>query len=333
MEGNFGLPLEAVIIFLTSILFFSFLDLKLSRHRQNITSAIIWSIIWFLVAIFFYWYIKLFYSTEYASLFLSGYFLEESLSIDNLMVFIAIFSSFGIKDYLQHKILYFGILGAILFRLIFVLFGTSLFFLSHWVELVFSIIVAWTGFLMLSNFNSDNNIDDYSQHWSVIITKKIIPIFPHLYKDHFFITRKQLVTISNDHSIYKKSIFYATPMFLCLVVVEISDIIFAFDSVPAVIAITREPFLVYSAVIFAILGLRSLYFILSAAQKYLIYLGKAVATLLFFISFKLCIQALNKIFGWPNFDISTNISLLIIVLLLSLGVITSIIFPNNLNKN
>jgi TerC family integral membrane protein len=229
-----------------------------------------------------YFYLKVHHSAEFADLFLAGYILEKSLSVDNLMVFVAIFASFGIKGALQHRILYFGILGAVVFRMLFIAFGTGLFGISTWIEFVFAAIVAWTGWKMLAGVGGDDEIEDYSDHWSVRLTQKLVPIFPRLHGHHFVVSHGHVKTVveqDSSVSVAREATVYATPMLLCLVCIEVSDIIFAFDSVPAVIAVTREPLLVYSAVIFAILGLRSLYFVLAAAQKYLVHLDKAVAAL------------------------------------------------------
>ncbi len=332
MEQHLGFPWETIVLFSTVVVFFVWLDLWMYRDKKDISifGAIVWSLFWIFLSIGFYFYLRVHHNTEYASLFLSGYFLEESLSVDNLMVFVAIFASFGITGILQHRILYFGILGAVIFRLIFIVFGTQLFSLGTWVEFLFAAIVAWTGWTMLTSLGVSKEIEDYSHHWSVILTQKLIPIFPRLYGYHFFVSRsyvKDMAQIDPNLKITRDAGLYATPMLLCLVVIEVSDIIFAFDSVPAVIAVTREPLLVYSAVIFAILGLRSLYFVLAAAQKYLVHLGKSVAALLFFISFKLGLQASNHLFSWPTMQISTDFSLIIILITLTMGVITSLLFP------
>jgi tellurite resistance protein TerC len=183
---------------------------------------------------------------------------------------------------------------------------------------------------MLSGIGEDKDIEDYSDHWSVRLTQKLVPIFPRLHGHHFVVSHGHVQTVVEQDSsltVTREATVYATPMLLCLVCIEVSDIIFAFDSVPAVIAITREPLLVYSAVIFAILGLRSLYFVLAAAQKYLVHLDKAVAALLFFIAFKLALQASNHLFDWPGFNISANLSLMIILGTLAVGVIASLLFP------
>jgi tellurite resistance protein TerC len=332
MEQHLGFPWETMVIFSTVVVSFVWLDLWMYRDKEDISisGAIVWSIFWIFLSIGFYFYLRIHHNAEYAGLFLSGYFLEESLSVDNLMVFVAIFASFGITGILQHRILYFGILGAVIFRLIFIIFGTQLFSLGTWVEFFFAAIVAWTGWTMLTSLGANREIEDYSHHWSVIFTQKLLPIFPRLCGHRFFVSRgyvQDMVQLNANFHITRDAVLYATPMLLCLVVIEVSDIIFAFDSIPAVIAVTREPLLVYSAVIFAILGLRSLYFVLAAAQKYLVHLGKSVAALLFFISFKLGLQASNHLFSWPSIQISTDFSLIIILSTLTIGVIISLLFP------
>jgi tellurite resistance protein TerC len=332
MEQHLGFPLETIAIFVAVVAFSVWLDLRLHKDSEDISipNAVAWSLFWICLAIGFYFYLKIHHSPEFADLFLAGYILEKSLSVDNLMVFVAIFASFGIKGALQHRVLYFGILGAVVFRMLFIAFGTSLFGLSTWIEFVFAAIVAWTGWKMLSGVGENDEIADYSDHWSVRVTQKLVPIFPRLHGGQFLVSHGHVQTMvqqDSSISVAREAAVYATPMLLCLVCIEVSDIIFAFDSVPAVIAVTREPLLVYSAVIFAILGLRSLYFVLAAAQQYLVHLDKAVAALLFFIAFKLALQASNHIFDWPGWEISANLSLMIILGTLAVGVIASLLFP------
>ena len=332
MEHHFGFPLETVAIFVVVVIFSVWLDLRMHKDSEDISipNAVAWSLFWIFLAIAFFFYLKVHHGDEFADLFLAGYILEKSLSVDNLMVFVAIFASFGIKGALQHRVLYFGILGAVVFRMLFIAFGTTLFGLSTWIEFVFAAIVAWTGWKMLSGVGEDKEIEDYSDHWSVRLTQKLVPIFPRLHGHHFVVSHGHVKTVVEQDSsltVAREATVYATPMLLCLVCIEVSDIIFAFDSVPAVIAVTREPLLVYSAVIFAILGLRSLYFVLAAAQKYLVHLDKAVAALLFFIAFKLALQASNHLFHWPGWEISANLSLMIILGTLAVGVIASLLLP------
>lgn len=328
--SHFGFPVEAVIVFFVVILLSIYFDLFAHRNSTEITvkNAALWSLFWISLAFAFYLYLWIRFNKEWANFYLAGYTLEKSLSIDNLMVFAAIFASFGITGKLQHRILYWGILGALIFRGIFVFIGTGIFDASPYVGFAFAAFVIWSGFKILKGGGSDNEneIEDYSNHWSVRLTNKFIPIYPKLFNHRFFVKRKEL---SNQQktSLARISAIYATPAFLCLAAIETSDIAFAFDSIPAVIAVTQEPLLVYSAMIFAILGLRSLYFILAALTKYLIHLEKAVIALLFFIGIKMGLQSWNKVIGDTGINISPNVSLIIVISVLTVGVIASFIFP------
>ncbi|MBU2712498.1 TerC/Alx family metal homeostasis membrane protein [Zooshikella harenae] len=327
---SFGFPLEAVIVLFVVVIASVWCDLFSHRNSTEIKfkDALVWSVFWVSLAIAFYAYLYLRYDAKWADLFLTGYVLEKTLSIDNMMVFIAIFASFGIKGALQHRVLYYGIIGALLFRAIFISVGTSLFGLSVWVEFIFGLIVAWTAVLMLKG-GGDDEVEDYSNHWSVRWTKKVVPVLPRLNGNQFFVKHanvEKLKAADSGLQVVGKAAFYATPLFLCLMCIEISDIVFSFDSVPAIIAVTEEPFLVYAAVIFAILGLRNLYFMLAVAAKYLCHLEKAVAIVLFFIAFKLCAQAAEHVWG-VGLNISHSMSLFVVLGTIALGVLASIVFP------
>ena len=297
--------------------------------------ATAWSVFWILLAVAFYLYLKLRFGIEYASMFMAGYALEKSLSIDNMMVFVVIFSSFGIKGIQQHRILYYGIIGALLFRAIFIIVGTTLFGLASWIELVFALIVLWSAFLLFKG-SDDNEETDYSNHWSVTLTKRLFPVLPRLYNKRFFVGQKtvdELTKSDPNLSISRKGVLYATPLFLCLICIEVSDIVFSFDSVPAIIAITREPLLVYSAVIFAILGLRNLYFMLAVANSYLCHLEKAVGFVLIFIAIKLGASATEKTFGIETFHINHELSLWVVLALIGSGIVASLIWPEKNNDD
>ena len=326
---HFGFPLEVIIVFFSAILFSVYVDLISHRQSKEITvkNAALWSIFWISLALAFYVYLYFRFEPEWADLYLSGYVLEKSLSIDNLMVFVAIFASFGIKDHLQHRILYWGILGALIFRAIFVVIGTGLFAASPWVGFIFAAFVLWSGWKMLrSGDDSEEEIKDYTHHWSVRLVGKMMPVFPKLVQEKFFVKHNEL-NADQIVSVTRQGFRYATPAFLCLMAIETSDVAFAFDSVPAVIAVTQEPLLVYASMIFAILGLRSLYFILAALTKYLVHLEKAVIALLFFIGIKMGIQSWNHAVFDTGIHISANVSLYIVLGVLFIGVITSFIFP------
>lgn len=327
---HFGFPLETLIIFFSTIIFSIYIDLVMHKNSKEISlkNATLWSIFWIMLALGFYLYLYIRFDKEWADLYLAGYILEKSLSIDNLMVFVAIFSSFGIRNRLQHKILYWGILGALIFRAIFVLIGTELFNASPYVGFIFAVFVIWTGFKMLHHRDDDtDDIENYAQHWSVRWLGKICPIYTKLYGNRFVIRNSELKDVER-HYLTRHSACYITPALLCLIVIETSDIAFAFDSVPAVIAVTQESLLVYASMIFAILGLRSLYFVLTALTKYLIYLDKAVIVLLFFIGIKMGIQSWNHAIGDSGIHISAQTSLFIVLGVLGLGIISSIFLPN-----
>lgn len=332
-----GFPIEAVIVLLTVVAVSVWLDLFSHRNAEEITfkDAASWSVFWVALAIGYYFYLKYSFGSEYASLFMAGYALEKSLSIDNLMVFIAIFASFGIKGIMQHRILYYGILGALLFRALFVGVGTSVFGIASWVELIFAAIVIWSAWAMMKG-SDDEEIEDFSDHWSVRFVKRFMPVFPRLYGKRFILTDKEVrEEEAKDSSIkiVSRGIRYVTPAFLCLICIEVSDIIFSFDSVPAIIAVTQEPFLVYSAVIFAILGLRNLYFLLAVAAKYLCHLEKAVAAVLVFIGIKLGASAIEKTWGIETFHVPHEVSLYVVLGCIAVGVIASLIWPEKDDKD
>lgn len=334
---HFGFPIDTIIIFFTVIALSVWVDLFAHRHTKEISvkDASLWSLFWIGLALAFYVYILLRFEDgqKWADLYLAGYALEKSLSVDNLMVFMAIFSSFAIKGALQHRILYWGIVGALVFRAIFVAAGTSLFMLSPWVGFLFALIVGWSGWKMLMAKSGDEEIVDYSDHWSVRMTQRIMPVFPRLHAERFLITRAIVRDLAREDEtlrLAKDAAIFATPAFLCLIAIETSDIMFAFDSVPAVIAVTQEPLLVYAAMIFAILGLRSLYFVLAALTRYLVHLEKAVIALLFFIAFKMALESAHKLhlFGWDYPHIGPTTSLVVVLGMLALGVVASLIWPD-----
>lgn len=315
MLDTIGFPVTTYALFAFLVVTGIIIDLYSHKSNEVITirDAGLWSIFWVAVSAVFGIYLYFAISPEMSSLFFAGYLLEKTLSVDNLFVFMAIFGAagFSIPEHLRHRVLYWGIIGAIVFRLIFVFIGTSLFALSGWVEILFGLIVGYTAYIMLSKKDEQEEIIDYTEHFAYRWTKKFIPVWPVLHGDKFF------------HKSTTDGILYATPLFLCLVIVEISDIMFAFDSVPAVIAVSREPLIVYSAMIFAILGLRTMYFLLEAMTKYFVYLEKAVIGILFFIAAKLIINPLDHAYN-IGFSISNSTSLIVIASLLTGSILLSI---------
>ncbi len=301
-----------VIIFIIMVAGCLWADLHAHKSDEAISfkNATFWSIIWILLSLIFAGYIAYSFNVEKAEIFLTGYLLEKTLSIDNLFVIMAIFNSFSIKDTMQHRVLYYGILGALVMRLIFIAIGTSLVkAFGAYALSVFGIFILWTAWKMWKNLGvKTTEIQDYSQHWSIKFTSRFIPIHPKIHGHDFF------VKISENNRSYWKM----TPLFLCLIVIELSDIMFAFDSIPAILAVTQEPFLIYTSNIFAILGLRSLYFLLSAAKKSLHHLEKMVIIILAYIGIKMLLDVMGII------HINPVISLVFILVCLSVGILASL---------
>ncbi|MDF7670332.1 TerC/Alx family metal homeostasis membrane protein [Orbaceae bacterium ESL0721] len=333
-DNYFGFPIETLLFFIILSVTAIFIDL-FAHHKDKpitLTNAIVWSLFWIVVALLFASYLYLHHGSDVATLFVTGYLLEKALSVDNLFVMMAIFSWFSIPNSYRHRLLYWGVIGAIIFRAIFVLIGTSLLALGPWMELCFSIIVALTGVMMLREKGKSEEIKDYSHHFAYRMAKWLFPLYPKIVGHHFLLTRKrvkqELTKPENSELINRlpKSLLYATPLFLCMMMIELSDVMFAFDSVPAVIAVSEQPLIVYSAMIFAILGLRTMYFVLEAMRYYLIHLSKAVISLLFFIALKLALNASNHLWG-VGFSISPTVSLYFVLGILTVGIVASFIFP------
>lgn len=251
-----------------------------------------------------------------ASLFLAGFAMEKALSVDNLMVFIAIFSYFKIPAEHQYRVLRWGFAGAIFFRLVFVAIGAGgLALLGPWVGIVFGLLVLWSAAKMIQSDGSTEHVE-YSKEWYVRWAKRWIGFTDFTLGNQFFLRGTQ------------PGILYGTPMLLALIAVEISDVLFSFDSVPAVIAVTRDPVLIYTAMIFAIMGLRTLYFVLTALLKFLRFLPYAVIAILMFIGVKMLVASAAELMpGMGLRDLSPVNSLYVVLGALAIGIITSIIWP------
>ncbi len=336
---HLGFPLETVILLGVIVVVSLLIDLYAHRADKEISfkSAALWSCFWIAISIAFGGYIYYHHGAAMASLYYTGYVLEKVLSVDNLFVMMAIFSWFSVPNRFRHRVLYWGVIGAFVFRGIFVAIGTGLLQFGPYVEMLFALIVAYTAVMMLRGGDDDEEMEDYSGHVAYRMVKRVFPVWPRLHGHDFFISRTHAkeeakkLNISIEGMAHKTAVV-ATPLFLCLAVIEVSDVMFAFDSVPAVIAVSREPLIIYSAMIFAILGLRSLYFVLESLRKYLVHLEKAVIVLLFFIAAKLFLGASYHQFG-VGIDIDPITSLIIVLVVLSCGVIASFVFPDKGDDN
>ena len=348
MTTHLGFPLETVAVFV--VLSVGAIAIDLFAHRSDkpmsLKSAALWSVFWIAVSLAFGGYLWFHHGSETASLFFTGYALEKVLSVDNLFVIMAVFSWFKIPEAYRHRVLYWGIIGAIVFRMVFVAIGTGLMALGPYVELVFAVVVGWTGVMMLRRDEEDEANEDYSEHLAYRWVHRFFPVWPRLHGHNFFLRGHELPEACRQNpdvrlepagedlkhpeqhhpQPVKKGALVATPLFLCLAIIEISDVMFAFDSVPAVIAVSKEPLIVYSAMMFAILGLRTMYFVLEALRGYLVHLEKAVVALLFFIAVKLALSASAHLFQ-HGYEISPNASLAVVLAMLALGVAASFVFP------
>lgn len=335
---SLGFPLETTAVFVVVAVCALLIDIFAHRSHKPIglKNASIWTLFWIMVSMAFAGFLYFHHGKEVASLFLTGYALEQVLSIDNLFVIMAIFAWFKVPDGYRHRILYWGVIGAIVFRGIFVVIGTSLLALGPWVEMVFAVVILWTAILMMRAGDDDDATDDYSDHIANRLVRRFFPVYPKLIGAHFLVSSQQVEDDlakpeNKDFSFQvKKGIRYATPLLLCIAVVEISDVMFAFDSVPAVIAVSREPLIVYSAMMFAVLGLRTMYFVLEALRKYLRHLEKSVIFLLFFVAAKLALNSSDHL--WHHgYNISAMTSLYVVLGVLALGIIASLLFPGKKN--
>ncbi|KVK89289.1 tellurium resistance protein TerC, partial [Burkholderia ubonensis] len=249
MSGvSLGFPPATLAVFVALAAVAFVVDMLCHRSDKPVPlgKAVFWSIVWIAVSLGFAGYLYVAHGSEVASLFVTGYALEKVLSIDNLFVFMAIFAWFKIPDGMRHRVLYWGIVGAIVFRLVFVAIGTGLLALGPWVEIAFAAIIAWTAVMMLRSSGDDDKEEDYSMHIAYRLTHKLFPVWPRLWGNRFFVRRTEIErepaeAESGALKLASKGALFATPLFLCLVVTEVSDVLFAFDSVPAVIAVSREP--------------------------------------------------------------------------------------------
>ncbi|MDR1685267.1 MAG: TerC/Alx family metal homeostasis membrane protein [Desulfovibrio sp.] len=310
-----------LLLFLVGVVVCLIVDLRAHGKDEAVSaaSALRWSLFWIGLAMLFAVYIFATNGTDDAALFLAGYGLEKSLSVDNLFVIMAIVSSFAVKEEYLHRVLYYGIIGALVLRLVFVAAGTSLFaVLGPYAMTVFGIFVLWSAWKMWQESKKEHvEIEDYSNHWSVAWTRRFFPVHNKMSGHDFFVRVREGT----------REVRKATPLFLCLVVVEISDIMFAFDSVPAVIAITHDPFLVYTSNVFAILGLRSLYFLLEAAKGKLSRLNQAVIIILVYVGLKMLLDASGLLHLPPL------VGLAVVVFFLSGGIAASYLWPAKERKD
>jgi tellurite resistance protein TerC len=307
-------------IFLVFVLFMLALDLGVFNRQAHVVSfkeATIWSIVWVTLALTFNFIFYQYATAQFGAAtgqqlgleFLTGYILEYSLSIDNIFIFVLVFSYFGIPAKYKHRVLFYGILGALFFRALFIGLGSAL-MQFHWVIYIFGGFLIFTGIKM---FFANHEEIEPEKNFLIRIVKRFIPVTHEIEGKDFFVRKGKTL--------------YATPLFIALIFLEATDIIFAVDSVPAIFAVTNEPLIVFTSNIFAILGLRSMYFMLAGVIDKFHLLKYGLATVLVFVGLKMVY--LNDAFG-GKFPISYSLGFITGVIALS--IIASLLFPKPLKE-
>jgi len=291
--------------FLVAVVVVLAVDLKISARDQSSTfkEAVWWSVFWIVLSVGFGFFVWFRYGGEQGLEYFAGYLLEKSLSVDNLFVFVLLFRSFAIPPRHQHRVLFWGVLGAILLRGTLILAGVALVHRFHWVIAVFGAILVYTAWKIL--FHKDEQDAEPADNAVVRWVARKLPMTSTIEGHHFFVRQG--------------SSLQATPLLLALIAAETTDLVFALDSIPAVFAVTDDPFLVFSSNICAVLGLRALYFVVRGALTRLRYLKPGLAAILIFVGLKMLL------YKWA--ELPTGTSLLIIAAILAIALVFSWLKP------
>ncbi|MBP9925017.1 MAG: TerC family protein [Cyclobacteriaceae bacterium] len=277
-------------------------------HEVTVKEALIWTSVWITLAMFFNLFLYYYFDKSTAVEFFTGYVIEKSLSIDNIFVIIMIFSYFQVPKAYQHKVLFWGILGALVMRIIFILSGIELIHRFHWLIYIFGGFLVITGIRMLTA--GDAQVEP-EKNPLIKLARKVFRFTEGFEGDKFFVKRE--------------GILWATPLFLVVIMIEFTDLIFAVDSIPAILSISDDSFIVYTSNVFAILGLRSLYFALAGVEKYFQYLKYGLAAILIFVGVKMSTA--------DFFYIPVEISLIVIVFILIIAMLASVIVKSEKVKD
>lgn len=271
-------------------------------HAVSLREAATWSVVWVALALGFSGLVYTWYGSERALEFTAGYLIEKALAVDNIFVFVVIFSTFAIPPRYQHRVLFWGVLGALVMRAGFIVAGGAMLARFHWTMYVFGAVLALTGIKLLLQRDTPMRPD---QNPVVRWFQKIMPVTPELHGERF--------------TVRKAGRLFATPLLLALVAVEVTDLIFAVDSIPAIFAVTNDPFIVFTSNIFAILGLRSMYFLLADIIDRFVYLKVGLSLVLIFVGAKMLLTDVYKLpIAW---------SLGVIVVILAGSVVASLWRP------
>ena len=269
-------------------------------HKISIKESLVWSVVWVTLAIAFGLWILQGYGRQPALEFFTGYIIEKSLSVDNLFVFLVIFRVFAVKEEYQHSVLAYGIVGALLMRGIMIGAGAALVQRFDWIMYLFGVFIIYAGLHMLVARKAESHPEN---NFLVRYVSKHIRLTREYREEHFFVRENGKL--------------FATPLFLVLLVVEFTDVTFAVDSIPAIFGITRDPFIVFTSNVFAILGLRTLYFLLAGVLDKFVYLKIALALVLIFIGAKMIVE--------PWLHISVSLSLAVVLGMLAIAVLASLV--------
>lgn len=268
-------------------------------HKVSLREALAWSLVWISLALVFNIGVYYYWGAEKALEFLAGYLIEKSLSVDNIFVFLMIFSYFAVPDVYQHRVLFWGILGALIMRAIFIALGAALLTRFHWTIYVFGAFLVFTGIRML--FAGEEKIHP-DRNPAVRLLRRMMHVTNEYHGQRFFVRIDQKL--------------FATPLLLVITVVETTDLLFAVDSIPAIFAITSDPFIVYTSNVFAILGLRALYFLLAGIMNLFRYLKIGLSLVLIFVGMKMILT--------DFYEIPIYVSLAVVAGILALSIAASL---------
>ena len=310
------MPLWAWILFYVLVLLMLIIDLKSfgrkGQHEVSIREALTMTAVWIGVSMVFcagiYWLYPV-DSHEKAMEFLAGYLIEKSLSMDNLFVFLMLFTFFGIPRKYQHEVLFWGIFGALVLRSIFIFAGAAMVERFEWILAVFGVFLIYTGIKMFGH--NDGEQVDPSKNIFVKVFKRFFPVTDKMHEDKFFVREYEGTGVPTK--------WLATPLFIALIVIETTDVAFAVDSIPAVFSVSRDPFIVLTSNVFAILGLRALYFALAAIAKYFTYLKYGLGIILSFVGLKMLLEVFWDIKVSTPLSLSFIFGILVLSMALSYG--------------
>ena len=277
-------------------------------HEIHLKEAATWSVVWVVMSLTFGFWIFHHYGRVAGMQFFAGYLTEYALSVDNIFVFILIFSFFSVPPRLHHKVLFWGILSALVMRAAFILAGALLIEMFHWTLYIFGAFLVFTGCKILFHGETETKMED---NIIVKLFRRFVPMTTGFESEKFFCREKGKLM--------------ATPLVLVLATVEASDVIFATDSIPAIFGITQDPFIIYTSNVCAILGLRSMYFLLASVMRKFAYLGVGLGFVLVFIGVKMLISDLTV--SGKKLEIPIELSLPIIAMILGMSIALSIFFP------